>query len=247
MENSKVWSEENFSISLGNKSEMILTEYSSLKIPLGFNSSIPLEENYNSVIPSRINSLIPLGKNYNPTIPSRGIFLIPPRDISKITSGCSYKYTPNNYKVNLVDPEYLPIYPLMIPYMIPSIVYTNIPNNSNSKIREQIWIRIFNNKQGPKDLKWCGGNENHWRKAKDNWSVAVSVDQCDFILKSYYIPPIKLETYTCNTSNLVDGYILKILYLNIPASSNHQCRNTLEIFRKRGLKGGGFIDDRRGA
>ena len=51
------------------------------------------------------------------------------------------------------------------------------------------------------------------------------------------------DPYTCNTSNLSEVYIFKILNLNIPASSIHQCRNSLEHFRKRDLKGEGIITD----
>ena len=51
----------------------------------------------------------------------------------------------------------------------------------------------------------------------------------------------------CNTSNLADGYIFKILDLNIPTRDSHQCRNALEYFLKRDPNGEGFIADGRGA
>ena len=108
--------------------------------------------------------------------------------MSKITSGDSYKYTHTNYNLNLVDPEYLYTNTSMSPSMIPSIMPTKLPKLRKSKIRQQIWSRIFDNKQDPKDPKRYFGSGNHWPKAKENWDAAISVEQCDFILKSKYTP-----------------------------------------------------------
>ena len=134
----------------------------------------------------------------------------------------------------------------MITSKIPSILTTNLPKLRESNIRQQMWSHIFNEKQDPKDLKNYYGNDNHWSKAKENWDAIISAAQCEFILKYDYIPPYNSYTYTCNTSDLADGYIFNILDLNIPASSSHQYRNVIERFRKRDPKGEGFIIDVRG-
>ena len=88
------------------------------------------------------------------------------------------------------------------------------------------------------------GNKNHWRKYKDNWAASISEVQCDFILKSDNIPPDNSNPYVCNTSNLADGYILKILDLNIPTSDSDQCRNTLEHFCAMSRWWGGWVVER---
>ena len=71
-----------------------------------------------------------------------------------------------------------------------------------------------------------------------------SVTQCDFMLKSNYIPPDNSDPYACNTYDLADGYIFKILDLNITTRDSHQCRNVLERFHKRDHNGESFIIDR---
>ena len=109
-----------------------------------------------------------------------------------------------------------------------------IPNLklSNSKIRQQIWSNILNNTQEPKDLKRYNGNKNNWRNSKENCTDAIYSAQFDFMLKSNYVPPYKSDPYTCNTSDLADEYIFKILDLNITTSNSHQCRNALVRFHK---------------
>ena len=158
VDNYRVFPKENFSIISGNKSEIILTEDSISNIPPGINSSVLSEDNYNSEIPPGINLPIPSGVNYNSTIPSRYIFSVSPRDIPKIPSGDSYKSTPTNSKVNLVDPESPSTNPLMIPSTIPSIVPTNLPKLRYSDITQNIWSRILNNKKDQEDLKLYDGN-----------------------------------------------------------------------------------------
>ena len=74
-----------------------------------------------------------------------------------------------------------------------------------------------------------------------NGMPAISAAQCDFILKSEYIPPYKSDPYACNTFNIANEYIFKVIDLNMPASSIHQFRNALERFCKRDQKGKGFI------
>ena len=63
---------ENFLISLGNKSRIILPKYSFSNIPFRIDTPISPQENFNYMIPSGINSPIPKGTNY--TILSGGIF-----------------------------------------------------------------------------------------------------------------------------------------------------------------------------
>ena len=183
----------------------------------------------------------------NPKIPSGDFPPIPPRYLSKIPedniAATSYKSTssaPTDYKIHLVDP-----YPTTT--VKPNSGYTSnpIPNLkiSNSNICQQIWIWILNGKKEPKDLKRYDANENNWRKAKENWTAAISAVQCDFILNYDYVPPYKSDIYACNTS---DGYIFKILDLNLPTSDSHQCRNSFEWFCKRDPNGEGFITDEHG-
>ena len=68
-------SEENFSISSGNKSKIILPKGSVSNIPSGIDTPIPSQDKFNYVIPSGITSPIPMGTNS--TIPS-GIFFNSP-------------------------------------------------------------------------------------------------------------------------------------------------------------------------
>ena len=93
---------------------------------------------------------------------------MPPRDMSKINIGDSYNSTPTNSKVYLVDLESLSTYTSTSPYTIPSIVNSNFPKSGNSNILKQIWSRIFDNKQYPKEFNCFYVNENHCRKSKDN-------------------------------------------------------------------------------
>ena len=66
------------------------------------------------------------------------------------------------------------------------------------------------------------------------------------MLKFDYIHLDKSDFYACITSDLVNGYIFKILNLNIPTSESYQCRNTLKWFCKRDPNGKVFnIDGRR--
>ena len=67
------------------------------------------------------------------------------------------------------------------------------------------------------------------------------------MIKSDYNPPDKYDPYTCNTSDLADGYIFNILDLNITTSDSHQFWNALKRFHKRYPNGEGFITDGRGS
>ena len=155
-------------------------------------------------------------------------------------------YAPTNPKVQLfeLDPTTYMI------YNYDSISETTITphiNLSDPKIFQQIWSQIFNDKQDPKYLKRYYGNENPCRKSKENWAAAISAAQCDFMIKSDYVPPDKSDPYYYSTSELADGYIFRILHLNIPTSDSHQCRNSLKLFCKRDPNGEGFITDGCGA
>ena len=125
----------------------------------------------------------------------------------------------------------------------PSINPTIPTKFRNSNILQQIWSCILNYKQYLKDLKSYEGKKNHWHKAKENWAAAISAAQCDFTLNPDYIPTDKSKPHEWNTSDLDDGYIFKILFLNIPTSDSHQCRNKLEPFCKRDLNVEGLITD----
>ena len=70
--------------------------------------------------------------------------------------------------------------------------------------------------------------------------------QCDFMLKSYYVHTDKYDTYACNKSDLADGYIFKILDLNLPTSNSHQWRNALKRFHNRDKNEEVFITYGRG-
>ena len=161
--------------------------------------------------------------------------------MSNIPSVDSYKSTTNKSEVHLVGTEYQSTHTLMIPSRIPSIVTTNLHKLRDSKICQQIWMRIFNNKKYSKYLKRYDSNENHCCKANENWSSVISASQCDFILKSDYTPHKILDPYACNTSNLADRYIFKILDINILESIIDQSWNTLERTCKRYPKGGGGV------
>ena len=111
------------------------------------------------------------------TIPSGDIIPIPPSDISNITEDSyehtAYNYKPTNSKVNILDSD--------SPTSDPSTNPITPTKLSNSNIRQQIWSRIFNDKQEPRDLMRYDVKNNHWRKAKENWDTAISAAQCDFI------------------------------------------------------------------
>ena len=113
----------------------------------------------------------------NSMISSGDIVFIPTKWISNITEdsykSTAYKSTPANSKVHLVDSD--------SPTSDPSTNPTTPTKFRESKIFQQIWSCIFNEKQYPKDLKRYDGNENHWRKAKENWAAVISAAQCDFI------------------------------------------------------------------
>ena len=153
---------------------------------------------------------------------------------------------PTNPKVQLVKP-YPTTYVKSNPDSISKTAITPPINLIESKILQKIWRCIFNNKQDTKYLKGWDGNENHWHKAKDNWDSAISTAQCGFMLNYDYVPPEKYNPYAWNYYDLADGYIFKILDLNIPTSDSHQCRNNLKRFLKRDPNGEVFIIDGRGS
>ena len=74
----------------------------------------------------------------------------------------------------------------------------------------------------------------------------ISAWQCYFIVKSSYVPPDESYPYACNTSDLIDNYIFKILDFNTPTINSHQFQNALKRFHKRDPKVEGFITDGRG-
>ena len=174
-------------------------------------------------------------------IPSGDFPPIPPRHFSKIpedtidaTINKSTSSAHTDYKIHLVD-----LGPTTTAKPNSNSTSNPIPqlNLRNSKISQHIWSCILNDKQEPKDIKRYDGNENNWRKAKENWAAAISAAQYDFMLNSDYVPPEKYDKYACNNSDLADGYIFKIIDINIPTSDSHQCRNSLEQFRKRDPNG----------
>ena len=132
---------ENFSISSGNKSKIILPKDSFSKITYGIDTPIPLQNKFYYVIPSGITLPITMGTNYS--IPSRDILLIPPWDMSNITEysyeSTPYKSTPTNSKVHLVDSDSLT--------SDPSTNTTTPTKLRDYKILQQIWSHIFNDKQ----------------------------------------------------------------------------------------------------
>ena len=142
---------------------------------------------------------------------------------------------PTNYKVHLVESD--------SPTSDPSTNLTTHTMLGDSNIFQHICIRIFNDKKYPKELKRYDGNNNLWHKAKENWDADILAAQCNFILNPDFIPTDNSKPHECSSSNLNDGYIFKILFLNIPTSYSHQYRNKLEPFCKRDLNVEGLITD----
>ena len=174
VQNSKY--EENFSIRSGNKIENILPKDSFLKIPSSIETQSPPHDDFSPVIPSGITFYIPTGTNSN--ILCGDISLIPPRDFSKIPEDTYavtfYKSTPSattNSKIHLVNPDYTT-------YVKSNSDSTSDPISllklRDSKIYQQIWSCIFNDKQYPKDLKRYNENKNDWHNAKENWDATIS-------------------------------------------------------------------------
>ena len=159
----------------------------------------------------------------NSTISSVDIYKIPSGNYYNIPSGSKYWVPP-------VNPGYSSDSMRSDPSTNPSMVTTRLPKLGDSKICQHIWSFIFNGKKYLKDLKRYDVNDNHWHKVKDKWSDDIYASQLNFILKTSYILPDKLDPYACNTSDLKYGYIFKILDLNIPTSNSHQFRNALERF-----------------
>ena len=132
-----------------------------------------------------ITSPIPVGTNSN--ITSGDIFTIPPRDLSKIPEDTyatfynSMSSAPTNPNVKLVKPD-PKTYVKSNSDSVSKTTITLPVKLSNSKIRQQICSCIFNNKQELKDIKKYNGNEKNWRKAKENWTAAISAAHCDFKL-----------------------------------------------------------------
>ena len=239
-------SDEYFLIRSRNKIENILPKHFLFGDSVCYASSP--QDYFSPVIPSGITSMIPMETNYN--IPFSDILPISPRNWSKIPEdtypATFYKFTssaPTNSKIHLINP-----------YSTTSIksnsdsTFDSIPplKLSNSNTHQQNCSHIFNDKQDPKDLKRYYGNEKHWHKAKETWASAISAAQCDFMLKSDYVHTDKSDTYACNKSDLADGYIFKILYLNLPTSNSHQWRNALERFHNRDKNEEVFITYGRG-
>ena len=152
--------DENFSISMGNKSKIVLPGDSFSKIPSEMDTPIPSQDKFNYVILSGITLPITMGTNYS--IPSGNILLISPWGMSNTTEysydSTPYKCTPTNSKVHLVDSYSLTSDPSTNPTTPTKLRY--------SKIRQHIWICIFNEKQDPKNLKRYDVTKNHWRMAK---------------------------------------------------------------------------------
>ena len=85
----------------------------------------------------------------------------------------AYKSTPTNSKVNLVESD--------SPTSNPSTNPTTPSKLNNFQIHQQIWSRIFSEKQYSKDLKRYNGSENHGIKAKENWAAIISAVRYSFI------------------------------------------------------------------
>ena len=140
-----------------------------------------------------------------------------------------YKISPgSNYKEIPMEPGSSSKIPRSALSTIPSMVTTSLPKISDYKILQQIWSNIFKDKKYPKELKRYDGNDNQWHKVKDNGESTTSGEQCIFILKLSYIPPDESDLYAFNITYMEDGYIFKILDLNIPTNNSHQLRNALE-------------------
>ena len=170
-------SKENFLIRLGNKIENVLTKDSFSKIPYGIETQSPSQDDFSPLITSWITYLITTVTNYK--IPSGYIFPIPPRDWSKIPVDTyasifckSTSSAPTNSKMHLFNTN-------SITSVKSNSDSTSNPTPhlklSNSKIRQQIWSRIFNYKQDHNDLKRYDGHNNHWRESKENLYAAISM------------------------------------------------------------------------
>ena len=59
------------------------------------------------------------------------------------------------------------------PSRIPSMLITIFLKLSESNLCQQIWSRIFNDKQNSKNLKKYGGSNNHWHTVKENCSSVI--------------------------------------------------------------------------
>ena len=180
------WSENSVQISKSEKNFLIRSknkirksfhgDYVS-KIPSGIETPGNPQEDFSPVIPSGITSPIPMETNSK--IPSGDIFPITSRDLSNIpedTYATFYNSTssvPTNPKVQLFEPDPT-TYVKSNSNPISKTTITPPIKLNDSKIRQHIWIRIFNENQYHKDLKRYDGNENHWRKAKENWAAAIS-------------------------------------------------------------------------
>ena len=88
----------------------------------------------------------------------------------------AYTSMPTNYKVHLVESD--------SPTSDPSTNPTTPTMLGDSNIFQHICIRIFNDKQYPKELKRYDVNKNLWHKAKENWDAAISADQFYFMINS---------------------------------------------------------------
>ena len=106
-----------------------------------------------------------------------------------------WSFAPANPMIQLFEP-YPTTYVKSNSNSTSKTTITSPINIRDYKIRQQIWSRIFNDKQDHKDLKRYDGNENHWRKDKENWAAAISAARCDFMLKFDYFPPDKSDPYS---------------------------------------------------
>ena len=135
----------------------------------------------------------------NYKITNGDMYLITFRDLSKIledtyaTFYSSTSSTSTKPNVQLVEP-----YPTTsVKSNSNSISETTITppiKTSDSKILQNIWIHIFNEKQDPKELKRYDGNKNLWLKDKEHWAATISAAQCDFMLTPDYIYIYKSDT-----------------------------------------------------
>ena len=186
VQNSK--SGDNFSIRSRNKIGKRFHKDFVSKIPSVIETPKPPQDKFSPVIPSGITPPITMGTNSK--IYSGDIFPIPSRSLSNITEDRyaafynSASLAPTNPKVQLVKLDPTTYVKSNSDYISKTTITPHI-KLSNSNIFQHIWSLIFNNKQDPKDLKRCNGNENHWCKAKENWAAAISAVHCDFMLKSY--------------------------------------------------------------
>ena len=135
----------------------------------------PPHKNFTPVIPSGVTYQNNMGTNSK--ITSGDIFLIPPRYFSKNSEDTyaatfykSMSSAPTHYKIHLIDPYSTTSVKSNSDSTSNPITHLNL---GNSNIRQHIWSLIFNDKQDPKDPNKYNGNKNHWRKAKENWVVAI--------------------------------------------------------------------------